>query len=56
MAGWQRLAYDRAMVDGLQDSLKKKLTEPELSQLFAAGAALSEEEAVARATALILSA
>jgi predicted ATPase/class 3 adenylate cyclase len=56
IAGWQRLAYDRAMVDGLQDMLKKKLTGAELSGLFAAGAALSEEEAVARATALISSA
>jgi hypothetical protein len=44
------------MVDGLQDMLKKKLTRAELSGLFAAGAALSEEEAVARATALISSA
>jgi predicted ATPase/class 3 adenylate cyclase len=55
IAGWQRLAYDRAMVDGLSDMLKRKLTEAELSQLLAAGAALSEEEAVARATALVSS-
>ncbi|MFZ0574781.1 MAG: adenylate/guanylate cyclase domain-containing protein [Candidatus Cybelea sp.] len=56
IAGWHRLAYDRAMVDGLQDMLRQKLTEAELSGLFAAGAALSDEEAVARATALISSA
>jgi predicted ATPase/class 3 adenylate cyclase len=56
LAAWTRVSYDRAMVDGLQHMLKQKLTEAEVSQLFAAGAALSEEEAVARATALISSA
>lgn len=52
VAGWRRLPFDRAMVDSLQDVLKKQLTETELSQRLAEGAALSEEEAVARATAL----
>jgi hypothetical protein len=55
-AGLTRVSYDRAMVDRLSHVLKKHFTETELSQFFAAGAALSEEEAVARATALISSA
>jgi tetratricopeptide (TPR) repeat protein len=51
-AGWQRLNYDLAIVEGLQDVLKQRLADAELSRLFAAGAAMGEEEAVARATAL----
>jgi hypothetical protein len=52
MAGWQRLRYDLAIAEGLQDALKTRLTDTELARLFAAGAAMGEEEAVARATAL----
>jgi len=51
-SGWQRLHYDLAIAEGLRDSLKGLLPDAELSRLFAAGAALGEEEAVARATAL----
>jgi len=51
-AGWERLAYERAMVDGLADALKERLTDADLSQLTAKGAAMSEEEAVACATAV----
>jgi predicted ATPase/class 3 adenylate cyclase len=52
VAGWQRLHYDLAIVESLQDTLKERLTDTELTQLFAAGASMGEEEAVARATAL----
>jgi len=52
LVGWKRVSYDRAMVDSLEDVLRKRLSETELSQLFAAGAAMGEEEAAARATAL----
>lgn len=51
-AGWERLAYERAMVDGLLDVLKQRLTNPDLSRLLAKGAAMREEEAVACATAV----
>ena len=51
---YQRVAYDRAILDELQTGLRAQLSEEELSELFAAGAMLSEGEAVARATALIL--
>jgi hypothetical protein len=53
VAGWTRVSYDRAMVDRLERVLKQHIPESELSRLFAAGATLSEEEAVARATALL---
>jgi hypothetical protein len=52
-AGWTRVSYDRAVVDRLEHKLKQQLTETELSRLFAEGAALSEEEAIVRATALL---
>ncbi len=52
VAGWQRLDYDLAIVKGLEHALKTTLADTELAQLFAAGAAMGEEEAVARATAL----
>jgi hypothetical protein len=51
-AGWQRVAYDIAIVESLEETLKGRLGDRELAQLFAAGAAMGEEEAVARATAL----
>jgi hypothetical protein len=51
-AGWQRLHYDLAISGGLQNLLKERLADVELSRLFAEGAAMGEEEAVARATAL----
>jgi len=51
-AGWQRVHLDLAIVEGLQDALKRRLADTELARLFAAGAAIGEEEAVARATAL----
>jgi predicted ATPase/class 3 adenylate cyclase len=51
-SGWQRVAYDIAIVKGLEDALKRLLADTELAQLLAAGAAMDEEEAVARATAL----
>jgi predicted ATPase/class 3 adenylate cyclase len=51
-AAYQRTSYDRAIVEELQDALRAQLSDDELSHLFAAGAALSEEEAIARATAL----
>jgi len=51
-AGWHRIPLDLAIVASLQDVLKQRLTDTELAQLFAAGAAMGEEEAVARATAL----
>ena len=53
-AGWERLAYERAMVDGLLDVLKQRLTDPDLSRLLAIGAAMREEEAVACATAVAI--
>jgi predicted ATPase len=52
-AGWTRVPYDRAIVEKLQATLKQRLTGAELSQYLPEGAALSDEEAVARATALI---
>ncbi len=52
VAGWQRIHLDLAIVEGLQDALTRRLADTELAQLFAAGAAMCEEEAVARATAL----
>ena len=51
-AGWKRVPYDIAIVEGLEEKLKGRLGETEFAQLFAAGAAMGEEEAVARATAL----
>jgi len=54
-AGWTRLPYDRAIVEKLEATLKERLAGAELSQCLAEGAALSDEEAVARATALISS-
>ena len=53
LTGWTRVSYDRLIVDRLQHGLKKKLTAAELAQFCAEGATLSEEEAVARATALL---
>jgi predicted ATPase/class 3 adenylate cyclase len=55
VAGWERLPYERAMVDGLQNVLRDRLTDVELSRLSVEGSAMSEEEAVARATAVTLS-
>lgn len=52
VAGWQRIQYDLAIVKNLEDALKTRLADTELARLFAAGAAMGEEEAVARATAL----
>jgi hypothetical protein len=49
------LPYDRAIVEKLEATLKERLAGAELSQCLAEGAALSDEEAVARATALISS-
>jgi predicted ATPase/class 3 adenylate cyclase/uncharacterized low-complexity protein len=55
VAGWRRLHYDLAIVEALQDALQGRLADGELAKLFAAGAAMGEEEAVARATALTAS-
>jgi tetratricopeptide (TPR) repeat protein len=55
IAGWERLAYDRAMVDGLQNVLGQRLSNRELLQLSTEGATMTEEEAVARAIALVSS-
>jgi hypothetical protein len=54
-AGWTRVPYDRAIVEKLEATLKERLADAELSQYLLEGAALSDEEAVARATALISS-
>jgi predicted ATPase/class 3 adenylate cyclase len=53
-ADFQLSPYDCAIFAGLREALRTALSEAELSQLFAAGAALSEGEAIARATALTL--
>jgi lipopolysaccharide biosynthesis regulator YciM len=50
-AGWRRLHYDLAIAQRLADVLKERLADAELSRLLAAGAAMGEEEAIARATA-----
>ncbi|HEY4433147.1 MAG TPA: adenylate/guanylate cyclase domain-containing protein [Candidatus Cybelea sp.] len=52
--GWQRVAWDREITQRLIDELANLLGEERFAQLLAEGAALTEEEAVARATALSL--
>jgi predicted ATPase/class 3 adenylate cyclase len=54
-AEYQRIAGDRAILESLNEVLAALLSEEELSQLVAAGAAMSEREAIERATALTLS-
>ncbi len=51
-AGWQRIQYDLAIVKCLVDALKRRFADAQLAELFEAGAAMGEEEAIARATAL----
>ncbi len=50
---FQRAPYDREIFENVRNSLRTVLSETELSKLFAAGAALSDGEAIACATALI---
>ncbi len=48
-ADWQRVPYEQAMADRLFETLKSSLSQRELAQLFAEGAAWSEDLAVTRA-------
>ncbi|HEX3368283.1 MAG TPA: adenylate/guanylate cyclase domain-containing protein [Candidatus Cybelea sp.] len=50
--GWQRVVSDREIAQRLFEELENQLGEERLAQLLAEGATLTEEEAVARATAL----
>jgi len=50
--GWQRVIYDREIAERLFVELERQLGKQQLAQLLAEGATLTEEEAVARATAL----
>jgi predicted ATPase/class 3 adenylate cyclase len=54
-AGWERPGYERTMVDALGDTLKRQLTDGNLSRLLAKGAAMREEEAVVCAAAVVSS-
>lgn len=51
-ADFQPVPYDRAILENLHSALRRVLSETELRQLFAAGGALSEGEAIARTIAL----
>lgn len=50
--GWQRVESDRRIAAQLFDGLERRLGKEQLALLLAEGATLTEEEAVARATAL----
>jgi hypothetical protein len=50
--GWRRVIYDREIAERLFVELERQLGKQQLAQLLAEGATLTEEEAVARATAL----
>ncbi|MFY9861949.1 MAG: hypothetical protein WAK80_15470, partial [Candidatus Cybelea sp.] len=50
--GWQRIISDREIAERLFLQLESRLGKQRLAQLLAEGAILTEEEAIARATAL----
>lgn len=52
LAGWERGVYDREIAKNLKDDLKRRLGDAELLPLLAEGAAMAEEQAVAKAAAL----
>ncbi|MFY9885442.1 MAG: adenylate/guanylate cyclase domain-containing protein [Candidatus Cybelea sp.] len=49
LAGWQRVAFEQAMIDRLCEDLKKTLSEDELTRLLEEGAAWSDDQAAAQA-------
>jgi hypothetical protein len=50
--GWEPVNYDREITQNIRQTLQARLSEAELSELSAEGAAWNEEEAVARALRL----
>jgi hypothetical protein len=50
--GWERIAHDRAIAQRLTTSLERRLSRTELAELFAQGAGLTQEDAVALAASL----